>query len=200
MSGIKLHYLNTSDMMKHSSHGTHAKDMAVLHETVSPDLPGLSDITQVESYLAEIGYGIHGMTDLEGHMAWAYGHGNDIFYHAGGVNSRAIGIEQVSYIPMLLQKKQLTVAQAASHWKARTNQLHATAKVLAAWHNVSPSTHVLKRSDGTKPGVTSHWEVSQHFPESEGHTDCWPVDRGGYFPLIEVIDLAKSFAKLGYHF
>lgn len=197
---MRLHYLNTATITRNHSHGLHPKDMAVLHETVSPDIAGLSDIYGVEGYLAKIGYGIHGMTDLEGHMAWSYGEGDAIYYQCGGVNERSVGIEQVSYIPMLLSRKLLTIVQARQHWQARLSQLQATAKLLAAWHNVDPKHHQLVYSDGLTSGVTSHWDVSQHFPESEGHSDCWPVHRGGYFPILEVIDLAKSFAKFNYHF
>lgn len=196
----KLHYLNTHNLMAGEVHGTHAKNLAVLHETVSGDLAGLADILGVENYLKKIGYGIHGMSDLEGNCAWAYNLGNAIFWQAGGVNEQSIGIEQVSYIPALLAKKVLTVEQARVHWHARVRQLQATAKILACWHNVDPAHHPLVYSNGLKPGVTSHWDVSQHFKDSEGHTDCWPVNRGGYYPMSEVISLAKSYAKLGYHF
>jgi len=198
----KLNYYNTHDLMVKEAHGSQTKTLAVLHETVSPDIAGLSDITGVENYLASIGYGIHGMTDLEGHMAWAYGLGNAIFWQAGGVNEMSIGIEQVSYIPAQLANKSITLAQAKARWQARDKQLHATAKLLACWHNVSPTNHRLEYVDGTgtHKGVTSHWDVSQHHPESEGHTDCWPVPHGGYYPILEVIDFAKTYAKLNYHF
>lgn len=196
----KVVYINTADLMRPHSHGTHAKDLAVLHETVSPDIVGVSDIMGVEKYLASKDYGIHGMSDKEGYMAWAYGLGDAIFWQCGGVNERSIGIEQVSNIPTQVANKSITVEQAYEEWCGRAKQLHATAQLLAAWHNVDPTGRPLVYSDGDHPGVTSHWDVSQHHPESQGHTDCWPHAKGGYYPILEVIDFAKTFVKLGYHF
>lgn len=198
MSKIKI--INTHDLMEPHVHGYHEKDLFVLHETVSKDVPGISDIMSVEKYLADKDYGIHGMTDLEGNIAWALGLGNAIFWQAGGVNERSAGCEQVSYIPYLIQKGYITLAHAAQLWNARTLQLNATGRLIAAWHNVSPQDRPLAYSNGTMPGITSHWDVSQHFPASEGHTDCWPIHRGGYFPLLKVIQLAKNYVAQDVHF
>lgn len=183
---MKLAYHNTSAIMKPHVHGTHAKDMVVLHETVSPDIYGWDDINGVEEYLASKDYGIHGMTDKEGHIAWALGLGKAIFWQAGGVNERSIGIEQVSNVMV-----GHTVAQAKALWAARDKQLQATARLLAAIHVAQGVPLVY--SDGLHPGVTSHWDVSQHFAASEGHSDCHPVNKGGYYPIISVINLAKKF-------
>jgi hypothetical protein len=202
MSGVKIHVLNIAPMQAKNAHGTSTKTLAVLHETVSPDIAGLTDILGVEGYLAKIGYGIHGLTDLEGNMAWGLGQGNDVFWQAGGVNTESVGIEQVSDIPAYLAAKKITMEQAKAQWAARSKQLHATAQLLACWHAVDPTNHVLAYVDGTgaHKGVTTHWDVSQHHSESEGHTDCHPVTHGGYYPVIEVVDFAKTYAKLGYHF
>lgn len=196
----KISVLNTEPYMRRHSHGTHQKDMFVNHETVSHDITGLDDIIGTEKYLAEKDYGIHGMTDLEGHMAWARGMGNALFYQAGGVNERSVGCENVSWIPVLVQNKTLTHEQAFRMWMARTKQLHANALLLAAWHNADRAHHPLIRSNGNSPGFCSHWDVSQHFPASEGHTDCWPHDKGGYFPLSYVLHMAIHLADLGYEF
>lgn len=191
--GIALNYLDTSRLMRPHSHGVSGKDLIVLHETVSPDIVGWADIKGVESYLASKDYGIHGMTDLEGHIAWAYGLGKSIFWQAGGVNERSIGIEQVSRVMLASPSNRVR----RTIWVARNKQLHATAKLVASICNVQ---HIpVKYSDGTKPGITSHWDVSQHFAASEGHTDCWPVHKGGYFPILEVVYLARGYAALGYH-
>lgn len=180
--------LDTGLLMAESAHGRHPKDLVVLHETVSGDLRGLADIEGVEVYLARIGYGIHGMTDKEGNIAWARGLGDAVFWHCGGVNERSIGIEQVfrgaSNKP---QDKQL--------WAVRQKELRATAKLLAAIHNTWKIP--LRYSDGDHPGVTSHWSVSQHHPQSEGHWDCHPIHLGGYYPALAVINLARTIAKTG---
>ena len=192
----KLSYLDTSHLMYPEMHGQAPKSLAVLHETVSGDIPGWKDITSIEAYLAHVGYGIHGMTDAEGHIAWAHGLGRAIFWQAGGVNTQSIGIEQVSNV--MLRAKGNAARRAI--WAARQPQLRATAKVLAAWHNSNPKLHPLVYSNGLRPGVTSHWDVSQHFSASEGHSDCWPVHKGGYYPILAVIRMAKLYAATGVHF
>lgn len=196
----KLKYFNSSKIMSGSAHGSHAKNMAVLHETVSPDEKGMADVMSTLTYLARVGYGIHGMTDLEGNMAWAYNMGNAIFWHAGGVNTQAIGIEQVSDIPALIANKKISVKEAGAEWLKRDVQLRATAQLLAAWHNVDPKYHVLKTSNGLTPGVCAHWNVSQHFTASLGHTDCWPVNSKGYYPISKVIEYAKEYAAKNVRF
>lgn len=196
----KLVYLDSAETMALNVHGWHSKSLAVLHETVSPDQPGIKDITGVEDFLVREGYGIHGMTDKEGHKAWAYGLGNAVMWHCGGVNEQSIGIEQVSWIPAQLAKNEITLVEARKMWLARDKQLRATAMILACWHNVNPKDHKLVTSDGLKPGVCAHWNVSQHYAASQGHTDCWPVNDGGYYPLTKVITYAKGYAKAGLHF
>ena len=179
--------VNTYGIMRPHAHGFAAKDVIVLHETVSPDLRGLGDITSIENYLAGKDYGIHGMTDAEGHIAFALGLGKAIFWQAGGVNERSIGIEQVSNI--MLRSPSNVIRRHI--WAARQPQIRATAKLVAA---ISKQHKIpLRYSDGDHPGVTSHWDVSQHHAESEGHTDCWPVNRGGYYPILEVIRLARFY-------
>lgn len=201
---MKIHAINLDQFLHQKDiHGTHdPKTLMVLHETVSPDLSGLADIDGVAQYLDRIDYFIHGMTDLEGHQAWAYGHGNAIFYQCGGVNTQSCGIEQISYIPQLLHDGKLTMAQAAAQWKARDKQLHATARLIACWHHVDPTNRPIQycEGDGGHHGVTSHYDVSQHFAASEGHSDCRPIHKGGYYPILEVVDFAKTYAKLGYQF
>lgn len=191
----KLAYKNTNALMRPHVHGTHAKDLVVLHETVSGDIPGWKDIDNVESFLANKGYGIHGMTDAEGQAAWARGLGRAIFWQAGGVNERSIGIEQVSNV--MLRSPLNKIRKAI--WLARHAQLNETAKLVASICNAHDIPCVY--SDGTRPGITSHWDVSQ-IPgntASEGHQDCWPVHKGGYYPLMYVIYRAKALKALGWH-
>lgn len=190
----KLAYHNTTAALLDDVHGRHRKDMIVLHETVSPDVKGWDDIDGVVAYLDSKGYGIHGLTDAEGHIAWALGLGNAIFYQAGGVNERSIGIEQVSKV--MLQSPSNAVR--AQIWAAREPQLRATAKLVAVAADAQGVPLVY--SNGTTPGVTTHWDVSQHYPSSDGHSDCWPRHKGGYYPVLEVLRLAKVYAKRGYAF
>lgn len=194
---MKLPYENTARLMKPHAHGRHHKDLIVLHETVSKDIPGWRDINSVEQFLAAKDYGIHGMTDAEGHIAWAVGLGDAVFWQAGGVNERSIGIEQVSNV--MLRSPSNKVRREI--WAARNAQLRATAKLCAtiarAWR--WPLSQLVY-SNGDHPGITSHWSVSQHHPESEGHTDCWPVHLGGYYPALSVIRLAKVYYTARYTF
>lgn len=196
--GPTLRYKDTSAWMAHHTHGAFSpKTGIVLHETVSHDIPGWADIDDVELFLAAKNYGIHGMTDAEGHIAWAYGLGSAIFWQAGGANSPTIGIEQVSDI--MIRSPKNTVRRKI--WTARQAQLRATAKLIAAIHNTKPHDIPLKFWDGSPggKGITAHYCISQHHKESEGHTDCWPVHLGGYYPMFEVIYLAKTYAATGLH-
>jgi hypothetical protein len=178
-------------------HGRHRKDVAVLHETVSGDIPGWKDIDNTESYLANKGYGIHGMTDSEGHKAWAYGLGTGVFYHCGGVNDRSIGIEQVSNVMLNSPSNKIR----RKIWVARNKQLRATAQLISAIaHAQNWPEEWLRYSDGDHPGITSHWSVSQNHSSSEGHTDCWPVHLGGYYPALSVVSMSRRYYKLGYRF
>ena len=188
LSNLRLD-LNTHELMASHSHGTHDKDVIVLHETISPDALGMSDIVGVEKYLAAKDYGIHGMTDLEGHIAYALGLGHAIFYQCGGINERSIGIEQVSNVP--LRSPSNVVRRKL--WAARNKELRATAALVGA---ISKVHYIpLVYSDGRRPGVTTHYSVSQWAPESEGHTDCHPVHLGGYYPALEVIAMARLWRK-----
>ena len=193
---MKLNYLNTGPQMRPHAHGLHSKSLVVLHETVSPDVTGWSDVTGVLSYLASKDYGIHGMTDKEGHIAWARGCGKAIFWQAGGVNSQSIGIEQVSRVMLEAPSNALR----RKLWVARNKQLRATAKLIAAISNSwgIPVKAATWNGREFSPGVLSHYQVSQRYSSSEGHTDCWPVHLGGYYPLYEVLQLAKGYKALGY--
>lgn len=188
LDGLRLDF-DAHDLMARHSHGTHDKDLIVLHETVSGDVAGLADIVGVEKYLAAKDYGIHGMTDAEGHIAWATGLGHAIFYQCGGVNERSIGIEQVSNVMLRAPSNVLR----RKIWALRQKELRATAALVGAISTV----HFvpLVYSDGHHPGVTTHWSVSQWAPTSEGHTDCFPVHHGGYYPALEVIAMAKAWKR-----
>jgi len=188
----KLSYYNTGPIYaKHPEavHGRHPKDMIVLHETATPDYPGLKDELAVENYLVSKEYGIHGMTDKEGNIIWASGFGNAVFYQAGGVNERSIGIEQVFHA----LKDTPTNYQL---WAARTTQLRATAKLVASICNTWNIP--LRFSHGDSAGITSHWNISQIYSASEGHWDCHPRHLGGYYPILHVIRMAYLYRTAGY--
>lgn len=192
--------LNIGPAQADNVHGTHDKDLLVFHETVSPDYPGWSDVTQTSEYLDNKDYGIHGIVDKEGHKAWAGGHGKAIFYHTisagrlgtGYVNTRGIGIELVSRV-MLDQPDNYHRWLA---WWYHNKQIEEAAK-LGAWitrtHDIP-----LQMSDGSRPGITTHYEVTTRFGVYGGHVDCWPRNQGGYFPKIRLVDRIRHYRELGY--
>jgi len=200
---VKLNIaLNIADEQKAHAKGYHAKDQIVLHETVSENYPGLKDIRAVSSFLGTEDYGIHGITDADGNVAWALGQGQAIFSHTasrgnkgqGHTNTRAIGIEQVSRV-MLDYRNRKDQIKA---WLRMSKEINATAKLVAC---AARAHHIpLVTSDGTKPGITTHWLVTNAYGVPGGHQDCYPVNNGGYYPLSLVIHLAKQYYSLGYKF
>lgn len=188
---MRLQYHDIGPMMASASHGVASKNKIVLHETVSPDEPGWEDINDVAAYLDRIDYGMHGLVDAEGHIAWARGFGKAIFYHAQGENLYGIGIEQVSKV-MIEYPTNVLRRQA---WTLRQAELRATAKLCAAIHNTWDIP--LEYSDGIAPGVTTHWDVTHAHHIYQGHTDCFPYHKGGYYPVLQVIRLAKVYAATG---
>lgn len=190
--------INIANTQRPHVHGHAAKSLIVLHETVSANYEGIKDIIAVSNFLGREDYGIHGITDNDGNIAWAKGLGDAIFYHtasgSGGVNTRGIGIEQISRV--MLDYK--TRAAQAKAWLHMSTELNATAKLVACAaraHSIP-----LVSSNGKFPGITTHYEVTKTYNVSGGHTDCWPVKLGGYYPKEMVIILAKRYYALGYHF
>lgn len=180
-------------------HGWHVKRHIILHETVSPDYVGWKDILSISKYLDDKDYGIHGITDLEAHIAWAYGFGKAIFWQAGGLNTTGIGIEQISRV--MLQAP--TNVLRRKLWAARNKELQATAKLCAAISNTQKTIPMRAATwdhsaQEWTPGILSHYQVSQHAASSKGHTDCKPIHLGGYYPLFEVIQMAKTYKLAGY--
>lgn len=200
MSHIKIN-LNTHDLMKPHVHGHHEKEIIVLHETVSPDINGMADILANENYLASIDYGLYACIDKQGYIAAARGLENAVFWTQGGENERGIGIELVSPIPALLEKGAITKEDAEGIWKARKIQLNRAAALCAA---LSHKFNIPLRYDHSchpNKGICGHWNVSQLHPESEGHTDCWPLqEKGGYFPINFVIWRARYYKGQGVTF
>lgn len=188
--------LNIAPLMRPVAHGGHDKDMVVLHETVSRDYPGFADILSVATYMPTQGYGIHGVIDGEGYLAWAVDMRHAVLYHAdsndGGVNSRAVGIELVSRVMIDYPDN----TRRFAWWWDRDRQIEKCAQLLAF---ISRADGVpLEYSDGTVPGVTTHWQVTKTFAVDGGHTDCWPRHAGGYFPVNRIIWRARQLKAKGY--
>lgn len=183
-------------------HGRADKTLIVLHETVSPDYAGWRDVIQTSEYLDNKDYGIHGVVDREGHIAWAYRQGTAIFYHTtssgskgnGMVNTRAIGIELVSRV-------MLDAPDNLSRWRAwwgRNLQIEAVAKLIVTVARFHDIPLVMSDSSPGRDGITTHWQVTQRWGVYGGHTDCWPKQLGGYFPLKRIIDRARYYQSQGY--
>jgi len=183
-------------------HGWHDKDGVVLHETISPQYEGLKDLISNSEYLDNKDYGIHSLTDNEGHVAHAYGLGRAIFYHTasrgnlgdGQVNSRKIGIEQISDVPSKYKSKW----ERTKAWMHMQPELNATGKLIACLSRAH-GFRILD-DDGDGEGVTTHYEVSKKYDVPGGHVDCHPIHLGGYYPKRQVIALARRYKRLGWHF
>lgn len=187
-------------LMSHHAHGTSKKIGVVLHETVSENVPGLSDVNAVAAYLGlgKDGYAVHGITDNDGNIAWAKNHGKDIYWHCAGgpTNDNYMGIEQISRV-MLDYTSRVKQIKA---WLGMSKEINATAQLLAALSRAWRFPLTDNKGDTSKPGVTTHWEVTRFYQVSGGHTDCWPSTRGGYYPKRAVLARARLYKKLGYSF
>lgn len=169
-----------------AGHGKRTKTLIVLHETVSHERPGVSDIVGNAKYMASLtpALAAHGILDGEGNVGWAYGMRTQYFYHAKGANEHSIGLEQVSPVPS-------SKAERIQWWKDNTKLLDTTAAVCAA---ISKLDHIPLKYDPTaKIGICSHWDVSRAAGLSGGHWDCWPKHRGGHYPIYYVIYKAKQY-------
>lgn len=198
----KLAYKDIGPAQADNVHGRHKKIGWVIHETVSPNYSGWGDVVQVSEYLDNKDYGIHSVTDGEGHVAWALGYGNAVFYHTDSdnhdANSNMIGIEQVSRV-MLDYKSR---ADRIKAWLHMQPELHATAKIIAASARAQDMdlSYIVNNTGNTQAkGVTTHWEVTNNYHIYGGHVDAWPTKRGGYYPKGMVITLARRYYVAGYH-
>lgn len=174
--------------------GHHKKDLIVLHETVSHNRPGTGDITGVASFMDSASLEIHGIIDMEGFSAWCYD-ATAVYDHAasgnGNVNSRSIGFELVSEVP--LERDKLKRREMWSPKGPRRKQLDRVAEWIA---HLAPKHGIPIRPSMSKvPGITTHWQVSKTWLDGNGHWDCWPVHLGGHFPLLYVVNKASQIAE-----
>jgi hypothetical protein len=171
--------------------GTANKELIVCHETVSFNRVGLGDITGVAAFMDSRQLEIHGIIDVEGHTAWSVNEQKAIYDHAasgsGNVNTRGIGFELVSEIPFLK-----TPALRREAWRARQRrkQLDKLAWWCAWLHGTEGIP--LRYSDSDQPGITTHWDVSREWLGGHGHWDCWPIHKGGHFPVLYVVRKAQQ--------
>jgi len=195
MPNLKIQ-LNIGPEQADNCHGKAHKSLIVWHETVSAQAEGLKDLRAISSFLDNLQYGIHGIVDNEGNIAWAKGLGRCIFWHTssgrGMVNTRGIGIENISRVMMDFSSR----AARIKAWLHMDKEINALAKLTAAISN----THgiPLNDSNGAVPGVTTHWEVTHTYGIVGGHVDCHPTHLGGYFPKRLVLKIAKRYKRLGY--
>src|SRR5580765_1791748 len=88
--------VNIGPEQRDAMHGRHNKDQIILHETVSYNQAGLVDIRGTSNFLGRtrhdgVLYGIHGITDAEGHKGWANGYGDANFYHCASSGLKGSG-------------------------------------------------------------------------------------------------------------
>ena len=186
-------YINVDTTSLMPAHGFSKKRKIVIHETISHDREGLSDITSIANYLGNKDYGVHLIVDQEGKSGYSK-YERAIYYHVKGANKESIGIEKISYIPALNigRWKRLKI------WLGRERQLHKTARWCAYYskkHGIP-----LVYSKGKASGIMSHWDVTQSQHIAGGHWDAHPKHRGGHYPMKRLIKLARLYrnGKLTY--
>lgn len=173
------------------SRGRAVKELIVCHETISPDAPGVSDIVNPMRYMDGAGLEVHGCIDRDGNSGWA-GDAKAIFDHAGSrgvrgdgrVNTRSVGFELVSRIPLEPSPLRLPA------WLKRRKQLDKLAHWCAWLHQEEDIP--LRYSDASRAGITTHWDVSRTYGVPHGHWDCWPKHKGGHFPVLYVVQKARN--------
>lgn len=196
--------LNIAPLMEPVAHGRHKKTVVVLHETVSSDAKGLSDVLAVARYMPSNGLGIHGIIDGEGHLAWDVFGDTHVLYHTasngGNINSYSVGIELVSRVMINYPDNR----RRFEWWWQRDAQIDKCAKVLAYLHRTHgiplEYTEAEPQGEGDVPvpGITTHWQITKTYDVPGGHVDCWPKHKDGYFPALRVIHRARYFHKRGW--
>lgn len=207
MPKLKIN-LNIADAQRDNVHGMAPKTGFIFHETVSPQVPNsMADLKSVSDFLDNKDYGIHGIADNDGLLAWAYGLARAIFYHtdstgakgSGHANTNKIGIECISRV-MLDYKSRAARIKAWLHMDKEINTVAKLVACAARANNMGLKS--LKNNDGDTRqwGTTTHWEVTQFFGVRGGHVDAWPVKKGGYFPKGLILTLARRYYLAGWSF
>lgn len=168
--------------LKYDAHGYADKRLIVLHQTISADAHGLSDIQNVGHYLDVIGYGIHVITDVDGNSA-AVSQPDEraIYWHVQGANEESIGIEQVSY-----------KTGDPKYWWKRAKQLHKAARwiaYLSKQHGIP-----IVYDPSAQHGVCGHADVTKAKGIVGGHTDCQYPN----YPTKWVVRQARIYRKTGW--
>lgn len=168
------------------------KTLIVLHETVSYNAPGVMDIRNPAAFMDSRGLEVHGIIDAAGNSGWSYDP-RAVYDHAasgsGSVNTRSIGFELVSEIPLMPSPLRVQA------WLRRRRQLEKVAR-WCAWLHVDQGVP-LDYSDASAPGITTHWDVSRTYLGGHGHWDCWPRHKGGHFPVLWVVQRARNLVAAG---
>lgn len=168
--------------MQFAPNGKAAKTLIVLHQTISPDLPGIVDIENVSAYLKHVDYGIHVIVDRDGNSgAVDPDLETAIYWHCKGANDIGIGIEQVSY-----------KTAVPGYWWPRFRQLCKTARwcaYLAKRHGIP----LVYDPHGVK-GICGHADVTRARGIAGGHTDCQYPN----YPTKWVVRAAAWYARFGW--
>ncbi len=185
--------VNLGPYFKTEARGHNAKTLIVCHETVSHNVKGLGDIRGVADFMDRNGVEVHGIIDMEGNVGWTYDRRAIYDHCASGscnVNTRSVGFELVSEIPFLDTNAKRKMAWLSD---ARKRQLNTLAR-WCAWLSTVEKIP-LRYSNGKYSGITTHWSVSQACLGGKGHWDCYPIHKGGHFPVLYVIEEAQRIAR-----
>jgi len=162
-----------------ATHGIHTPVRGIIHETISGNATGRSDIIGVGAFWQRqgLGYGAHIGLDTEGNSGKYAGLGM-ITWHTGGRNTGSLGFELVGGKNM----------DRAAWWKlGRGRQLHQMAKWMAFCNK--------------EFGIPLRWDVergwSSHFMQSKafGTTDHTDAE---FLPKKRLMLAAKCYRRLGW--
>ncbi len=157
----------------------------ILHDTECGDAAGISELEGVVGFWLRGAEkdGAHFIVDADGNVAQC-GRPTELMYHAGGLNTGSVGIEQIGFAHF-----------TEADWLRRPAQLDKVARLLAWLHTeYRIPLEVPARQGANKPnvGVMTHAMVSRFEPGSLGHTDP-----GSGYPIAHVLNIAKAYVAAG---